>query len=100
MEVFTRKKPIDEMFAEELSLRSWIQESMPHGIIQLVIDPNLMEGEEQFISAKEAALSNIMVLALSCSADSPDDRMSMKEVLDCLNKIKTLFLHMVEGNSS
>lgn len=91
MEVFTRKKPTDEMFVEGLSLRSWIEESMPHEIIQ-VVDPNLMEGEEELISAKEEALSSIMELALNCSVESPDERMNMEEVLGRLNKIKTLFL--------
>ncbi|KAJ1425371.1 Serine/threonine-protein kinase, active site [Sesbania bispinosa] len=99
MEVFTRKKPTDEMFVEGLSLRSWIQDSMPHEIIQ-VLDHNLLEGEEQLISAMEAALSNIIVLALNCSANTPDERMSMEEVLSRLNKIKTVFLQMVEGNLS
>lgn len=92
LEVFTRKKPIDEMFIEGTSLRSWIQESLPDEIIQ-VIDPNLLEGEEQLISAKKEASSNIMLLALNCSADSIDERMSMDEVLPCLIKIKTIFLH-------
>ncbi|KAJ1418405.1 Serine-threonine/tyrosine-protein kinase, catalytic domain [Sesbania bispinosa] len=99
MEVFTRKKPTDEMFVEGLSLRSWIQDSMPHEIIQ-VIDHNLLDGEEQLIYAMEAALSNIMMLALNCSADTPDERMSMEEVLSRLNKIKIIFLQMIEGNLS
>ncbi|XP_027362458.1 probable LRR receptor-like serine/threonine-protein kinase At3g47570 [Abrus precatorius] len=96
-EVFTRKKPTDEMFEEGLSLRSWIQESMPHGITQ-VADPNLLEGDEQFNYAKETTLVNIMQLALSCSVDSPEDRMSMLEVLGRLNKIKTILLQMINSN--
>ncbi|XP_061373650.1 receptor kinase-like protein Xa21 [Gastrolobium bilobum] len=99
MEVFTRKKPTDEMFVEGLSLRSWIHESMPRGIIQ-VVDPNLLEGEEQLVSAKKVALLNIMELALNCSVESPDERMSMEEVFSRMNKIKTIFLQMVEENLS
>nr|XP_025694256.1 receptor kinase-like protein Xa21 [Arachis hypogaea] len=90
MEVFTRKKPTDEMFCEGLSLRSWIQQSLPRGITE-VVDPNLMEGEEQVVSAMEVALSKIMDLALDCSHDSPNERISMKEVFVLLSKIKTTF---------
>ncbi|KAK7246116.1 hypothetical protein RIF29_40975 [Crotalaria pallida] len=95
MEVFTRKKPTDEMFVDGLSLRSWIQESYPRDIIH-VVDPNLLEGEEHLISAKHVALSSIMVLALDCSENSPIERISTEEVLVRLNKIKTSFLQTVE----
>ncbi|MED6222535.1 hypothetical protein PIB30_065322 [Stylosanthes scabra] len=98
MEVFTRKKPTDEMFSEGVSLRSWILESLAGGITE-VVDPNLMEGEEQVISAMELALSNIMELALNCSEESPNERISMKEAFDRLNKIKTTFVKMTQGNN-
>ncbi|CAL0301043.1 unnamed protein product [Lupinus luteus] len=94
MEVFTRKRPTDEMFKDGLSLRSWIKESLlPNEIIHIV-DPNLMEEEELFIPPKKVALLSIMELALNCSSDSPAERMSMKEVFDSLNKIRNIFLQM------
>ncbi|XP_071925942.1 uncharacterized protein [Coffea arabica] len=38
MEVFTRKKPNDEMFGENLSLKSWILDSLPNAIVQVIDD--------------------------------------------------------------
>ncbi|KAM3362062.1 hypothetical protein P3S68_016916 [Capsicum galapagoense] len=42
METFTRKRPYDEMFRENLSMRSWVLMSTPEDII----DVTLMEPEE------------------------------------------------------
>ncbi|KAI4297040.1 hypothetical protein L6164_036949 [Bauhinia variegata] len=99
MEVFTRRKPTDEIFVDGLSLISWIQQSMAAGEIVHVVDPDLLEGSEEHVaSTKKVCLSSIMELALNCCADSPEKRSSMKDVVDGLNKIKTYFLQMVIGS--
>ncbi|KAI4297042.1 hypothetical protein L6164_036951 [Bauhinia variegata] len=91
MEVFTRKKPTDEMFVEGLSLKSWIQEAMAGEIVH-VLDPDLLKGSERHVLfSKEFSLSNMVELALSCCADSPEKRPTMKDVLNALKKIRTSF---------
>ncbi|KAK9199029.1 hypothetical protein WN944_014216 [Citrus x changshan-huyou] len=50
METFTRKRPTDEMFTGEMSLRRWVKESLPHGLTE-VVDANLVR-EEQAFAAK------------------------------------------------
>lgn len=90
METFSRRKPSDDMFAGELSLRRWIKDSMPIQIA-CTIDPNLLRGEEDFDAKLQCVLS-VMELALKCSEDLPEMRMSMKDTLKALNKIKLQFL--------
>lgn len=85
METFSRRKPSDDMFTGELSLRRWIKDSMPSQIAQ-TIDPNLLR-EEDFDAKLQCALS-VMELALKCSEDLPEMRMSMKDVVKELNKIQ------------
>ncbi|KAI4297037.1 hypothetical protein L6164_036946 [Bauhinia variegata] len=98
MEVFTKKKPTDEMFVEGLSLKPWIQEAMAGEIVH-VLDPDLLKGSERHVLfSKEFSLSNMVELALSCCADSPEKRPTMKDVLYALNKIRTSFLQMVVGS--
>ncbi|GAY66918.1 hypothetical protein CUMW_252620 [Citrus unshiu] len=41
METFTGKKPTDEMFTGEISLKNWVNESLPHALTD-VVDANLM----------------------------------------------------------
>lgn len=91
METFTRKKPTDEMFsAGEMSLREWVAKSYPHSIND-VVDPDLLKDDRSLNYTREC-LSSIMLLALTCTAESPEKRASTKDVLDSLNKIKTNFL--------
>ncbi|CBI36453.3 unnamed protein product, partial [Vitis vinifera] len=64
LEIFTRKKPTDEMFSEEL---------------------NVMATQSNLLLA-------IMELGLECSRDLPEERKGIKDVVVKLNKIKLQFL--------
>ncbi|KAH9778842.1 hypothetical protein WN944_014212 [Citrus x changshan-huyou] len=90
METFTRKKPTDEMFTGEMSLRRWVKESLPHGLTE-VVDANLV-GEEQAFSAKMDCLLSIMDLALDCCMESPEQRIHMTDAAAELKKIRVKFL--------
>ncbi|XP_059634780.1 receptor kinase-like protein Xa21 isoform X2 [Cornus florida] len=90
MEIFTRKRPTDEMFAGEMSLRRWVKEALDGSIIE-VVDSNLIGTEDENFSVKEECVSYILGLALDCSSDKPVERIDMKEVLVRLEKIKISF---------
>ncbi|XP_059637233.1 probable LRR receptor-like serine/threonine-protein kinase At3g47570 [Cornus florida] len=90
-ETFTRRKPTDDLFTRDLSLKSWVKKSLPNGIIK-VIDSNLLRPEEEDFNAKAECVSSIMELALNCSAESPQERMNMGDVLAALKKIRLWFL--------
>ncbi|PIN02336.1 Serine/threonine protein kinase [Handroanthus impetiginosus] len=91
METFTRTKPSDDMFAGELSLKDWVKDSLQSDITQ-VIDPNLLTHEEENFDAKVQCLLLIMELALKCTEELPDLRISMKDAVTMLKKIKHQFL--------
>ncbi|KAG6692166.1 hypothetical protein I3842_10G099900, partial [Carya illinoinensis] len=87
IETFTRKKPTDDMFAEEMSLKRWVNEALPISTID-IIDASLLENERCSIALEER-ISSILGLALDCCAESPEQRTNMKMVLAMLKKIKT-----------
>ncbi|KAL3500673.1 hypothetical protein ACH5RR_039766 [Cinchona calisaya] len=87
MEVFTRRRPSEEMFDGNLSLKSWVNDSMPNAILQ-VIDTDLLKPDEEHFSEKLECLSLIMGLALNCVQESPKERLNMKVVGDTLQTIK------------
>ncbi|KAJ7968725.1 Receptor-like protein kinase [Quillaja saponaria] len=91
METFTRRKPTDEMFMGDLSLKSWVNESVPQATIE-VVDSNLLRGEKERIAAIVLSITSIMELALNCCADSPEERINIKDVVASLNKIKFNFM--------
>lgn len=92
MEIFTAKKPTNEMFAEELTLKTWISESMASSTME-VVDFNLVSQHDKEIHEFLAHVSSILALALRCCEDSPEARINMIDVSASLIKIKTLFIH-------
>nr|XP_027082585.1 probable LRR receptor-like serine/threonine-protein kinase At3g47570 [Coffea arabica] len=98
MEVFSRRKPNDEMFAGNLNLKSWINNSLPDSILR-VIDAKLLQREDENFTEKLEVLSSILELALKCVCESPSERVSMKVTLETLKKIKLKFLRVMEVDS-
>ncbi|KAK6154784.1 hypothetical protein DH2020_009032 [Rehmannia glutinosa] len=90
MEIFTRKKPSDDMFGGDLSLKSWVESLLLKSSSQ-VIDANLLNQENEHIEKNLECVSSILELALKCSAESPGDRINMKQVVAELLKIKAQF---------
>ncbi|XP_044508110.1 receptor kinase-like protein Xa21 isoform X1 [Mangifera indica] len=93
METFTKKKPTNEMFTEEMSLRRWVGESLCSTMMQ-VVDTNLLTSDDEHFSNKEECVSSILSLAMECTRESPQDRITMKEVVTRLTKIKAELVKM------
>ncbi|CAL9015643.1 unnamed protein product [Prunus brigantina] len=93
-EIFTKRKPTDEMFVGEMNLKKWIANSLfPYAAIVEVVDGDLLGTEEDHdIVSRRDCLSSIMRLGLARSAESPEERINMQDVVVTLNKIKIKFL--------
>ncbi|PPR88688.1 hypothetical protein GOBAR_AA31998 [Gossypium barbadense] len=91
METITRKNPTDEMFEGERSLKSWVIESIS-SLRNQVVDPKLLSttGREH-LKVKNCALS-ILQVGLEYSAELPNERLHMKEVVTKLKKMKVKLL--------
>ncbi|KAJ8567789.1 hypothetical protein K7X08_019997 [Anisodus acutangulus] len=87
MEAFTSRKPSDEMFTGDLSLKHWVNDSLPTEVTQIV-DADLVRPKEEPVNAKVQCLVSVMELALSCTSVSPDARINMKEALLALKNIR------------
>ncbi|XP_057797253.1 probable LRR receptor-like serine/threonine-protein kinase At3g47570 [Salvia miltiorrhiza] len=91
IETFTRKRPRDDMFCGDMSLKRWVELSLSE-FPDEVIDTNLvMNLEEEMIDKNMQCVSSILELALKCSVDSPGDRINMKQAHAELQKIKHRF---------
>ena len=51
MEIFTRKRPTDEIFAGKMSMRHWVKMSVSNEIIGAA-DSNLMHKEDEYLLLK------------------------------------------------
>ncbi|KAI4357157.1 hypothetical protein L6164_001124 [Bauhinia variegata] len=91
LEMFTRKRPTDDMFSAGLSLKNWVIDLMPQ--VTEILDSNLLQQEQQLFDDIKRYASTILKLGLNCCADLPEARISMTDVVASLNKIKMAFMH-------
>ncbi|PRQ37581.1 putative protein kinase RLK-Pelle-LRR-XII-1 family [Rosa chinensis] len=93
LEIMARKKPTDEMFAGEVTLRQWINVSIPDNVLE-VVDAGLLNiEEERDMNATESILVSILEICLTCSEEVAEDRMIIKDVVPKLKKIKLALQH-------
>nr|DAD45177.1 TPA_asm: hypothetical protein HUJ06_003407 [Nelumbo nucifera] len=92
METFTRKRPTNKMFGEEMSLRQWVKSSLPNAVMEVVDKSLLIKGKMDDLSMVRPGLASILKLALECSVESPKRRINMKQVVTVLKDVRNQFL--------
>ncbi|CAL5391845.1 unnamed protein product [Camellia sinensis] len=102
LEMFTGKKPTSNMFIGNVNLHSYVKMCLPEQVMQIVDPQIILEMEEEpsrsmqssttNISKLEACLVPIFQIGVSCSTEMPSERMSVKDVLKELHKIRNVFL--------
>ncbi|CDP16553.1 unnamed protein product [Coffea canephora] len=75
LEMITRKRPIDDMFVDELDLHNYVNRALLGQVYEIM----------------ECVIS-LVKIGLKCSEKSPNDRMHMNEVVGKLHHIKDVFL--------
>ncbi|KAI3450114.1 hypothetical protein Pfo_006779 [Paulownia fortunei] len=91
LEIFTRRKPTDDMFSEEMSLKMWVSEALQENTVSEVVAPGLLPREEEHFWAKEQCISSIFRAAMECLNFSPEERTNMIEMVAALKKIRATF---------
>ncbi|XP_019160237.1 PREDICTED: probable LRR receptor-like serine/threonine-protein kinase At3g47570 [Ipomoea nil] len=91
MEVFSRRKPTDEMFHGDFSMRKWVSDSLPDAIMEIV-DSNLLIGEEGGQEIEDCFLM-VMGLTVECTADFPVERITIEDVAGRLKHTLRKFTH-------
>ncbi|CAN4106755.1 unnamed protein product [Withania somnifera] len=94
IEILTKRRPTDEeIFNEKLDLREWISLAFRRTVME-VVDANLFPEEEQIAPKSEICIACMIELALDCTVKNPESRITMKDVVKRLYKIKNTFLEM------
>ncbi|KAL7253367.1 hypothetical protein ACSBR1_007822 [Camellia fascicularis] len=97
LEMFTGKRPNDEMFKDGLSLHSFVKEALPCNLSE-IFDPTLfqIEGEEEESPIRGEklleCLSLILEIGVNCSLEVPRERMDINDVSAKLHFIKDTLL--------
>ncbi|GAY67779.1 hypothetical protein CUMW_259180 [Citrus unshiu] len=96
METFTGKKPTDEIFNGEMTLKHWVNDWLPISTME-VVDANLLSQEDIHFAAKEQCVSFVFNLAMVCTVESLEQRINAKEIVKKLLKIRDSLLRNVGG---
>ena len=90
LEMLTRRKPVSDMFFEDLNLHKWVNLAFPNQV-KGVIDSSLfneMDKDEFQDNNIYKCLVSLLHVGLICSKDSPQERPTMRVVVTMLKSIK------------
>ncbi|KAL7185001.1 hypothetical protein ACSBR2_027026 [Camellia fascicularis] len=113
LEMFTGKKPTHEMFKDNLSLHKFAKMAMPK-TVEEIADPILLEQEgetstntddthsQNHVSREtiRKCLISIFKIGISCSVESPRERMDMSDVVVELHLIRNILAGKHGGRRS
>ncbi|XP_039142787.1 probable LRR receptor-like serine/threonine-protein kinase At3g47570 [Dioscorea cayenensis subsp. rotundata] len=110
LEMFTGKRPTDDMFTDGMSLRKFVEAGVISEQYMEIIDPKIfghIEGDivtNNEIMQINECLDSLLKVGLACSDPSPRERMSMTDVAAKMHAIRNsffaMFLHLFPASSS
>ncbi|XP_077226084.1 putative LRR receptor-like serine/threonine-protein kinase At3g47570 [Tasmannia lanceolata] len=102
LEIFTGKRPTDDMFKDGLSLHKFVQLSFPDRVME-IMDPlslledaeeratNIAENYNDKIRRLQECLVSLVRIGVVCSAESPRERMEMGDVVKEMCSIRNIY---------
>ncbi|XP_077225712.1 receptor kinase-like protein Xa21 [Tasmannia lanceolata] len=103
LEIFTGKRPTDDMFKDGLSLHKFVQLSLPDRVME-ILDPlilleddeesatNIAENYNDKIRRLQECLVSLVRIGVVCSAESPRERMEMGDAVKEMCSIRNIYL--------
>ncbi|KAM3397992.1 hypothetical protein P3S68_001506 [Capsicum galapagoense] len=118
LELFTSRRPTDEIFKDGLNIQQYVKTNLPRHVMDIV-DPSLLllydkynrhnykandleekailQDDEYILKLNannmiEGCLVSVLKIGLLCSSSSPRDRMPISIALDKIHSINNLFL--------
>ncbi|KAJ4848055.1 hypothetical protein Tsubulata_015838 [Turnera subulata] len=91
MEMFTRKKPTDEIFNQRMSLRDYVKDALPNSVAEIA-DANLKTREQHLSAAMKECIHSVFALAVDCTVESPEERADITKIVTLLKSFRNEYL--------
>ncbi|KAK4391537.1 putative LRR receptor-like serine/threonine-protein kinase [Sesamum angolense] len=88
---FTGKKPTDDTFTGDLTMKKWVSESLQDEIMEIIDAKLVTMMTEEELDANSKFFRLVMTMALDCTEYLPENRTDMINVLARLKKIQPQF---------
>ncbi|KAL5710449.1 hypothetical protein ACHQM5_021008 [Ranunculus cassubicifolius] len=89
LEMFTGRRPTDDMFKDGLSLRDFTKKALSEQVMG-IIDERILSDGSKSQKQMEGCLTSIIKIGVACSADLMTERLNIKDVLKELRSIKAI----------
>jgi len=106
LEMMTGRKPTDDMFKGGLNLHTYVKMALPDDKVLQIVDTRLLDNEGYILdnirTPRQAATwmncaVTVMKIGVACSMESPQDRLSLKDALAELLKVKDDLIQFQES---
>lgn len=88
LELFTGKSPTDDVFINDLNLHQLASNALPNKAMKIA-DPSLFsEAGGDHYDKLDGWLASILKIGVTCSTESPGDRMDIRDAVKEMYKIK------------
>lgn len=95
LEVMTGKKTTDDIFNEGLTLHKFAYVALPDHVTDIIDDDAIvLQSTEANALKMEECLASTVKIGVSCSVDSPSDRMNIENVAHELQHILNVLQHL------
>ncbi|XXG58776.1 hypothetical protein AAC387_Pa04g0996 [Persea americana] len=101
LEMFTGKKPTDDIFKDNLNLHQLAKMAFPEKVIEIIDHCLLLEGNENISSNEDynemgsrmhECFLSLVRIGISCSVEAPKERLEMRDVMLELQRVRDFYL--------
>lgn len=92
LEMFTNVRTTDDyVLKEHTGLNNYVNSALPNAVMEIV-DPLILSEILGERTMKRDCMNSVLSIGVACSMESPNDRMSITNVVNQLCKIRTTYL--------
>ncbi|KAL0332444.1 UNVERIFIED_CONTAM: putative receptor-like protein kinase [Sesamum calycinum] len=103
LELFTGRRPVNETFKDNINLHNFVKLALLDEVLTIISQSALHEEDRKDVFLRDMnkevmidCLVFVLQIGIACSAENPQDRINMMQVVDRLVSIKEIFLDLMK----